>query len=73
VTQASGIDDAFERWLAVVDRKTRRHRIVDRTLSDDRSGVFTIPIRFFFKVLEIGPGAAFRLALAVVANKLGRR
>ncbi len=73
VTQVTTPDDALERWLGVVDRKTRRHGIVDRTLSDDRSGIFTIPIRFFFKVLEIGPGAASRLALAVVVNKLGRR
>jgi hypothetical protein len=73
VTQAPVREDELERWLTTVDRKTRRHGIVDKTLSDDRSGVFTIPIRFFFKVLEIGPGAASRLALAVVVNKLGRR
>jgi hypothetical protein len=73
VTQAPVTGDELERWLRAVDRKTRRHGIVDKTLRDDRSSVFTIPIRFFFKVLEIGPAAAFRLAVAVIVNKLGRR
>ena len=66
-------DDELDRWLTVVDRKTRRHGMVDRSLQGDQSGPLTIPLRFAFKVLEIGPVAASKLAFAVVANRLGRR
>jgi hypothetical protein len=66
-------DDELERWLSVVDRKTRRHGVVDRTLREDKSGPLTIPIRFGYKVLEIGPVEASKLAFRVVSSRLGRR
>jgi len=73
VTQAAPRDLQLERWLTTVDRKTRRHGMVDRTLRDDQTGPLTIPLRFGFKVLEIGPVAAFKLGFTIVANRVGHR
>ncbi|NEM91344.1 hypothetical protein [Galbitalea soli] len=73
MTDPGARDDELERWLQTVDRTTRRHGAVDRTLRDDRSGPLTIPIRFAFKVLEVGPSRALSLGMGVVAAKLGRR
>ena len=73
MTQTEPRDVQFDRWLSTVDRKTRRHGMVDRTLRDDQTGPLTIPLRFGFKVLEIGPVAAFKLGFTIIANKVGRR
>jgi hypothetical protein len=73
VTQPTPLDSQLERWFSDVRRQTRRHGIIDRTLRDDRSGLMTIPLRVFFKTLEIGPVATAKMAFAVIATRLGWR
>jgi len=63
-------DAALQKWLGVVDRRTRRRRLVDGTLKGDRAGVTTLPLRFVLKVAEVGPGRAAKMAMTVVSQRL---
>lgn len=66
-------DDELHDWLTVVDREARRHAIIDRSLRAQNSGLLTMPIRFVFKIAEIGPVAATRLATGVILGRLRAR
>jgi hypothetical protein len=64
-------DERLANWLVTVHRESRRH--VDRTTRENQSGPLAIPLRFGYKVLALGPAAAVKLAVGVVAEKVGLR
>ena len=66
-------DDELNGWLTVVDREARRLTIIDRTLRADSSGPLTMPIRYVFKVMEIGPSAATKLAVGIVRGRFSQQ
>ena len=73
VTAVQTNDDKLNRWLTFVDREARRHTVIDRTLSGTSDGPLTLPIRYVFKVMEIGPSAATKLAVGIVRGRISQQ
>jgi hypothetical protein len=71
VTGLATDEQALERWLANINRRNRRSRVIARTLRGERRGILTLPVAFAVKVVEVGPTRAIRIAVSVVRERLG--
>lgn len=63
----------LDAWVEAVEHRVRQRHAVARISEGGRGRALTFPLRFVYKVREIGPRRAVTLAGAILGNRLGLR